>query len=52
MRKYIVKYENHDGDLCTVWLTADSREDAKTQARAEYWDIKDILQIIEIRHND
>lgn len=52
MRRYIIKYENHDGDLCTVWLEAADREDAKVQARAEYRDIKDILQITEIRHND
>lgn len=52
MRRYIIKYDNHDGDLCTVWLEAEDREDAKLQARREYHDIKDIVQVIEIRHDD
>jgi hypothetical protein len=25
MRKFIIKYINHEDDLCTVWLEADTR---------------------------
>ena len=48
MKKYIVKYTDKDGDLCSVWVEATSREDAKRQARNEYWDIKDIVMVTEM----
>lgn len=39
MDKYIVKYTDKYGDLSTVWVTADSKDDAKKQVRIEYWDV-------------
>lgn len=45
MQKYIIKYINHDDDLCTVWLCADSRDETEAILRAEYHDIRDLLSI-------
>lgn len=45
MKEYAVKYISHDGDLHSVWVVADSKEDAKMQVRAEYRDIKEIIQV-------
>ena len=47
MKKYIVKYMDKSDDLCSVWVTASSKEDAKAQARSEYWDIKEIITCYE-----
>lgn len=48
MRKFIVKYINHEDDLCTVWLEAHTRVEALDMFRAEYHDIKDFLMIKEL----
>ena len=48
MRKFIIKYINHEDDLCTVWLEAETRVKALDQFRAEYHDIKDFLMIKEL----
>lgn len=48
MKEYIVKYIDKDGDLCSVWVLATNREDAKRQARNEYWDIKYIVMVTEM----
>lgn len=48
MKEYIAKYIDKDGDLCSVWEEATNREDAKLQARNEYWDIKDIVMVTEM----
>ena len=45
MDKYIVKYTDKCGDLSTVWVTADSKDDAKKQVRREYWDVQDIVMV-------
>lgn len=48
MKQYIVKYNSTRGDLCSVWINAESREDAKRKVNSEYWDIKDIVMIQEM----
>lgn len=48
MKRYIVKYMSRDSELCFVWVEAESREDAKMQAKDEYWDIEDIVMVTEI----
>jgi hypothetical protein len=48
MKQYIIKYTTASGDLCSVWVVADTREDAKRQACASYWDIKDIVMVTEM----
>ena len=45
MDKYVVKYTDKYGDLSSVWVYASSKEDAKMQAKDEYWDIVDIVMV-------
>lgn len=47
MRKYIIKYIDKSDDLSNIWVTASSKEDAKSKARSEYWDIKEIISCYE-----
>ena len=47
MNKYIVKYTDKSGDLCSIWVAADSIEEAKYQARREYWDVDTIISCYE-----
>lgn len=48
MKQFIVKYNSTRGDLCSVWINAESREDAMRKVILEYWDIKDIVMIQEM----
>lgn len=43
--KYYVDYNDVHGDLCHVWVDADSTQDAIDQARDEYCDILDIIDV-------
>ena len=45
MDKYIVKYTDKRGDLSSVWVYANSVEEAKQNAKNEYWDIVDIVMV-------
>lgn len=45
MKKYIIKYIDNDGDCCSVWTTANSKEEAIREIKSEYWDIKEIVYI-------
>lgn len=47
MKKFIIKYIDKSDDLSSVWVNANSREEAKQVARREYWDIKDIVMVTE-----
>ena len=38
MKKFIVKYTDKSGDLSSVWVSADSKEEAKRVAKMEYWE--------------
>lgn len=42
---WYVDYEDKSGDLCHIWVEATSKEDARSAALDEYWDIKEITQI-------
>lgn len=44
--RYIPTYDRED--MCSVWVYARNREDAKIVARSEYWDIEDIISVNEI----
>lgn len=50
MKQFKVVYvPTHDSDdVCSVWVYADSREDAKKVARSEHWDISSIISVNEI----
>jgi type II secretory pathway component PulF len=43
MNKYYVKYTDKSGDLSTVWVNANSEQDAIFRAKHEYWDIDNII---------
>jgi len=45
MARFKVSYIDSEGDLTHVSVEADSREGAMQQAKSEYWDIKDIIQV-------
>ena len=45
MKRFNIDYIDKSGDLCHVWVTAASKEDAKIQARHEYWDIAQIISV-------
>ena len=43
MKKFIIKYIDKSDDLSSVWVNASSKEEAKSKAKREYWDIKEII---------
>ena len=43
MKNYIIRYIDKSGDSCSIWISADSVEEAKKEAKREYWDIKEII---------
>lgn len=46
MDKYYVTYiSSTDDDCCTIWVNANSVAEAKSEARSEYWDIKEIINV-------
>ena len=50
MKKYIIYYESTtDGDCCSVWCYANSKEDAIRDTKDEYWDVAQILSVVEAR---
>lgn len=45
MKKYYIDYTDKEGDLCHVWVNADSKQDAESKVKREYWDIDEIISI-------
>lgn len=43
--KYYIDYLDKSGDLSHVWVNANSESEAENEARSEYWDIDEILQV-------
>ncbi len=43
--KYYIDYTDKSGDLCHVWVYAQSESEAEYKVRSEYWDIREIIQI-------
>ena len=43
MTKWIIKYTDAYGDLSSVLVEAETKEEATDKAYREYWDIEDIL---------
>lgn len=48
MKKFIVKYIDKSDDLSSVWVNASSKEEAKSKAKREYWDIVNIVTCYEV----
>jgi hypothetical protein len=45
MKDFKVSYTTKDDDLCHVRVSAYNKEDAKAEAKQEYWDIDEIIQV-------
>ena len=43
--RYYVDYMDKEGDLSHVWVNADSKQDAESKVKREYWDIDEIISI-------
>jgi type II secretory pathway component PulF len=43
--KFNIDYIDKSGDLSHVWVEANNKEDAIMEAKSEYWDIKEIIQV-------
>lgn len=43
--KYYIDYTDREGDLCHVWIEANSKEQAIERAEDEYWDIEKIINV-------
>lgn len=42
---FYVDYEDKHGDLCHVWVDADSSCEAESEVRQEYWDCETIINV-------
>ena len=46
MARYKVSYiSTMDGDCCSVWVEANSKEDAKDEVLYEHWDVEEIIGV-------
>lgn len=45
MKYYVTYRSSSDGDCCTVWTEANSKQDAIDYVKSEYWDIKEIIDV-------
>ena len=50
MKKFEITYiSKTDGDCCSVWTYASSKQAAIEDTLAEYWDVKEIVSVCEIK---
>ena len=50
MKKYKITYiSKTDDDCCSVWCYANSKPDAINNTKREYWDVKEIISVSEIK---
>ena len=50
MKKWIVYYtSSQDDDCCKCWCEANTKEDAISYVKREYWDVKEIIEIREMK---
>lgn len=49
MNKWIVRYNDKNGDSCSVWTEAPSKEEALKRVSREYWDIYEIISCSKIK---
>lgn len=43
--KFYVDYLDMNGDLSHVWTIADSKEEAISHVKHDYWDISEIINV-------
>lgn len=49
MKTYYIDYIDKSGDLTHIWVEAYDKESAISEARSEYWDIQEIINVREGR---
>ena len=50
MKSFYVDYiSSTDHDICHVWCEAESKEQARSYVKSEYWDIEEIISVREGR---
>lgn len=50
MKKFKVTYiSKSDDDCCSVWCYANSKREAIEDTKQEYWDVKEIIEVSEIK---
>ena len=49
MKTYYIDYYDKSGDLCHIWVNASNKAEAESEARSEWWDIAEIIDIREGR---
>lgn len=49
MKTFYIDYIDNTGDLCHVWVKAIDKQSAESEARSEWWDIAEIIEIREGR---
>jgi len=50
-RNYRVSYLDVDEDLTHVTIPADSKEEAESYAKREYWDIASVVQVVKMEED-
>lgn len=45
MKKWKICYREKAGDIANVWVYAETRDEAKREAKREYWDIDYIIEV-------
>lgn len=45
MARWTIRYTDACGDLSSVWVEAETAEEAIDNAYREYWEIEDILMV-------
>jgi len=43
--KYYIDYTDKSGDLSHIWVNANSKSEAISEAQHEYWDIDEIISV-------
>ena len=49
MNKWIVRYNDKDGDSCSVWTEANSKDEALKRVSREYWDMYEIISCSKVK---
>ena len=50
MKTYYIDYiSSTDHDVCHVWCEAESKEQARSYVKSEYWDVEEIISVREGR---
>ena len=45
MTYYVTYTSSTDHDCCTVWTEANSKQEAISNVKSEYWDVEEIIEV-------